>query len=284
MHASESPDWGTVITRTRGILAVKGYTPNFVVGALLSLAAPAIGGLLSGKKYAIVGAAIALTVAIWLLAIAMIRQLSPPSADAAASPPPTPSYVPLTPPAPNPTRTDPPPEPSVQPPQNVSVSGSSHTTVYQAGRDVLVQPVTIQRVDPNVFRPPTPEVQRALAASIQALRQRHPALAVQIDIETGSSLRFRVADTLGQQLERASIGGFGRTNTFMGVAPEHPVTVWCAPESLALARDVLTSVTAYLRVLPEAHIEVRDGSPSQRVHIFINGLPRFNDDGTVVIE
>jgi hypothetical protein len=239
---------------------------------------------LNGKKYAILGAAIALTVAVWLLAIAMIRQLSPLSADTTASPPPMPSYVPITSPAPTPTRADPLAEPSAQPPQNVSVSGSSHTTVYQAGRDLLVQPVTIQRVDPNVFRPPNLEVQKALAASIQALRQRHPALAVQIDIETGSNLRFRVAETLGQQLERASIGGFGRTNTFMGVAPEHPVTVWCAPESQALARDVLTSVTAYLRVLPKAHIEVRDGSPSQRIHIFINGLPRFNDDGTVVIE
>lgn len=177
------------------------------------------------------------------------------------------------------------PSATAPPSQSVAVTGSSNATVIQAGRDVVVnQPVIVRKVDPTIYKPPSLAVQNRLTSGLQSLVAQYPDLRIQVDVETGSTLRYRVGDTLGTYLEKAGLGGFGRTNTMMGVAPGFAITVWRSPRDEHVAKAAIDVVSAYLRPKGSIDIREREGSPKHQLHFYINGQPHFQEDGSVDIE
>jgi hypothetical protein len=133
--------------------------------------------------------------------------------------------------------------------------------------------------DSGQFAPPSPDVSASVKVQLQALKGRFPEDVVVVEYEAGNHARRSVAEALGRLLESAKIGSCPSGNTFIGRFPDHPVTVFYAPEDEAFRVGLVQALGAYVKAQPVIHYET--WANQHFVRIYLHGEPTFQPDGTV---
>ena len=103
-----------------------------------------------------------------------------------------------------------------------------------------------------------------------------------IKVESGNSLRQKVAEDLGDILSSVGIGFFPRGNTCIGNAPDHPITIWCAKKQLSEVNAFVESIAPYIK--EGIFVDASDSEATLPVQLYINGTPLFFPDGSVIIQ
>jgi hypothetical protein len=135
----------------------------------------------------------------------------------------------------------------------------------------------------NGYRPISSELRATIKQNLSAFSASQAGgFCVIIRVEAGDSLRQRVARELGELLSSANLGNFPRGNTNIGVAPEHPITVWCTKNQLAPVRSFLAAIAPYVK--GEMFIDVSKDDGAGTVTLYLNGIPVFSPDGSVVFQ
>ena len=138
-----------------------------------------------------------------------------------------------------------------------------------------------------IFIPPKTSVIADLSGKLSNFKKNHEAQSpsASIEVESGSSERFKVADVLGRTLSSHGLGGFNRAKTSIGVAPDVPMTLWCGRDTLEIANDFLTAVAAYVSAGSNIAV-LRDDRrcATNQLTLYLNGTPYFHDDGRVQIK
>lgn len=76
---SASIEWQSLLGRTAHALSSGGYAANFIAGFILLLLGPIVAITMSNPRIAIYSAATGLTLLVWIVALVMVRQISPPT-------------------------------------------------------------------------------------------------------------------------------------------------------------------------------------------------------------
>ena len=138
----------------------------------------------------------------------------------------------------------------------------------------------------SIFAPPSTNIIADVSRKLSDFKKNFAAVApsVSIEVESGSRERFKVADLLGQYVASQELGGFNRTKTSVGVAPDFPMTLWCGRDGLKIAPDFLASVAPYVSGGTNVAV-VRDDRRcgANQMILYINGTPYFHDDGSVAV-
>jgi hypothetical protein len=284
--------WGSVFVGTGRALMSRGYIANAAVAVFFFLIAPLFGGLvMHSKKTIIISAAIGLTFAVWLLAYYMIEQTTETQSPAKPRNRPSAPSIPTSTSPTTSTATSKQPNPAapqehMPPPSNpskqeVTISGSPNTTVYQAGRDIIVNK---EPESTSEYRPLSSSLEKKVLDGLKTLKASFPNAVVRVDIEAGSGTRHKLAKALGAYLEEASLGKYPLGNTNIAVAPGYPITITCAATNQAFTDQLIAVISLYIKAKGGMHVESLAERSDSFVRIYLNGEPTFQMDGSVEIE
>lgn len=138
----------------------------------------------------------------------------------------------------------------------------------------------------NEYKALSPDVEAQLISSLKAFKAsiHDNPIHVRVDVENGSSLRNKVAASLGNALSSLGLGGSsqGKGNTFIGVFPDHPVTILCADENQDIAIKFQQAIEIFLR--SGVYIERSHHFPRDFIRVYMYGQPLFNSDGSVIFQ
>ena len=164
--------------------------------------------------------------------------------------------------------------------QTVKVESSPGTMIFQlqGGSTTFTAP------SPSVsdtFKPISPALKDHVLRNLTGLRAACPLGKpfVRVEAEAGSSGRRQVAVELGALLSASSVGDFA-DGTFIGIAPDHPITVYHAPGLQACAQEVAAALHPYIRT----STYFRSDSRLSGIRFYINGTPHFLADGVVELQ
>ena len=165
-----------------------------------------------------------------------------------------------------------------------AVTSSKQQTVQASPGSVNIQADVVNIQSSKEFKPVSAEIETQLREKLRSFEASitRKKLTVSVDIETGSSLRDKVATTLGDALRSAELGYYATGNTFMGVLPEYPVTILCAPEEEETAIKFQKAIAVFLR--GGTHVKAESGFPRDFIRVYLYGQPLFESDGSVTFQ
>lgn len=108
----------------------------------------------------------------------------------------------------------------------------------------------------------------------------HPTLLIQV--ESGDNMRNKVAIEMKGLLSQYGIGYYPKGNTFMGVMPDHSVTIILNPDNKKYIDELFSSLKLFI-ISDDFHFEPNESFPKDVVKFYINGKPTFDLNGTVTI-
>jgi hypothetical protein len=121
-------------------------------------------------------------------------------------------------------------------------------------------------------------------ANIERLKHKyansHPTII--LEIESGNSMRNKVAEDIENLFQKFSLGFYPRGNTYIGRFPDHPITVIGSEKNIGFFRDLVDSISPYLKA--EWFYLVNNGMPNDTLKLYLNGTPSFQPNGSVTIE
>jgi len=134
-----------------------------------------------------------------------------------------------------------------------------------------------------VFQPPSPELQVQIDSGLAEFKSRyadwHPT--VRIEVEAGSISRRKLAEALGGVLQAHSLGGFA-SGTFVGVAPDSPMTFFFGAGDDSCARAFQTAVAPLISgqavFLRDRHLR------TNMIRFYLNGNPLFRTNGNAILQ
>jgi hypothetical protein len=133
------------------------------------------------------------------------------------------------------------------------------------------------------YVPPDTSVRNMVFKNLHDLSSRHDTsnLQVIIEVESGNSLRDKVAKDLGGILSECNLGHYTKGNTYIGRFPDYPITVLCSTLNAHFARDLITSIEP----LMAGKVGVlTDLQSDEIIKMYIYGTPTFSAKGEVGIE
>lgn len=157
-------------------------------------------------------------------------------------------------------------------------------TVANSPGSVIIQADNVNISSNNEFKAVSPALEAQLISSLEAFKAATVGnpIQVRVDIESGSSLRNKVATTLGNALSGIGLGSYPKGNTFMGVLTDHPVTILCANQDRDIAVKFQQAIEIFLR--GGVYIKQEQGFPRGFIRVYMYGQPLFKSDGSVVFQ
>jgi hypothetical protein len=107
----------------------------------------------------------------------------------------------------------------------------------------------------------------------------HPSFI--INIESGNSMRNKVALEFESILTPLNAGIYPKGNTFTGTLPDHPVTIILNPINKQYTDEFLKCIRPFM--ISEYHFEYKESFDVNYVKFFINGQSTFDNNGQVTI-
>ena len=157
----------------------------------------------------------------------------------------------------------------------INVNSNNQSGGITAGIITIVSPQSYQKISKNILS----LVQENLKKLITKYNDSCPNII--LEIESGHSLRKRVAEDIEKILQDFSLGYFCR-NTNIDRFPDHPITVIGTEENIDFLKDFVKSISPYLRT--EWFYSIDNTIPNNNLRIYIYGTPSFQTDGLVTIE
>jgi hypothetical protein len=161
----------------------------------------------------------------------------------------------------------------------ISAPGAFIVTHNQTGE---INTVNINQITSQSYQEISPELKELLNRNLNILKVKYrdsPKLI--IEIESGNSMRDKIARELESFLLPRNLGYYPKGNTFMGRFPEYPVTLLSSKKNLKFTVDFLNSIKPYFE---SKNFVDTSFQSNDFVKIYINGIPTFNRNGTVQIE
>ncbi len=163
-----------------------------------------------------------------------------------------------------------------------------NSTIYTENQSGGSNTVNVTNVRTSAsYTEPSPDILNKLQSQLQEIKNKHkiPNVTwIAINIEAGSSLRFKVANDLESILSSKgkNWARFGRTNTMMGRFPEYPVSIFYTPELEPVVSELKLALEVY--IIDGIILRPAAGYQNGTIEIYINGTPVFDLDGRVKIE
>lgn len=163
-----------------------------------------------------------------------------------------------------------------------------NSTIYTENQSGGSNTVNVTNVMTSAsYKEPSSGIVNKVQSQLQELKNKYkiPNLTwIAINIEAGSSLRFKVANDLESILSSKgkNWARFGRTNTMMGRFPEYPVSIFYNPELEPVVFELKRTLEVYISegIVLRPDAEYLNGT----IEIYINGTPVFDSEGRVKIE
>ncbi len=173
-------------------------------------------------------------------------------------------------------------EPFVELAQTKFPQLETEEALAELARDIEITRALATR---DVFRPLNSNVRGPILQSLRDVRQRHDALAPDVEFTTSGSSATRTK-RLGQELaELLSEAGFKssfKTPAFISVPRRNagPVDLQFHPDAAALVQELAQALGPLITA--RATAEQTPEAPVGLIRFRIHGEPEFNPDGTVV--
>ena len=142
--------------------------------------------------------------------------------------------------------------------------------------------VNINQVSFQSYQKPTQELIYSMSQNLDNLKSKYTnAPKVKIEIESGNSIRHKVALDLEQFLIAKNMGYYPKRNTSTGRFPDFPISIFSSSANLNFAVDFINSLEPYI----DSYFYIDTTSRSNEiVTMYINGTPSFKNNGSVKIE
>jgi hypothetical protein len=174
---------------------------------------------------------------------------------------------------------------NVEPIIDSRIINSTIYTENQSGGSNTVNVTNVRTsasyIEPSIY------ILNKVQSQLQEIRNKHkiPNITwIIINIEAGSSLRYKVANDLESILSSKgkNWASFGRTNTMMGRFPDFPVSIIFNPELETVVSELKKTLELYIidGIILRPDAVYRKGA----IEIYINGTPVFDSDGRVKVE
>jgi hypothetical protein len=135
----------------------------------------------------------------------------------------------------------------------------------------------------NEFKLPNDEISNSININIQKLIKNYPNHPfTTIEIESGNSLRDKVASQLELYMKIDNLGQYSKGNVSMGRFPDYPISVFFNTKNKQYVEDLIESLKSY--IAGEFHFVEMPDFPNNFVRLYINGQPQFDISGKVKIE
>ena len=144
--------------------------------------------------------------------------------------------------------------------------------------------VEIVKHNPNYYTSPNLELESQLSKELIKFKELHKtSLFVEIGIETGSSIRYKIASKLEQLLKKNGIPSHFKSGTsYYGWNQRSPITIKYNPLNEQFSKDFGNLVKTYIN----SDIEYKSDETfeSWKIFFFINGDAIFNKNGSMKIQ
>lgn len=132
------------------------------------------------------------------------------------------------------------------------------------------------------YQPISDEISKELATNLTDLQSKYQHCPqIIIEVESGNSIRDKVAKDLEKVLVPKKLGYYPKGNTYIGRFPDYPISVFSSSENLQYTQDFIRSISPYLK---SQYFIDTSFSSNQQITFYINGTPTFNQEGQVKVE
>jgi len=140
----------------------------------------------------------------------------------------------------------------------------------------------IEELSSHSYKPLDQNLKGQIIKKLTVLKSNYSSFPkLSIEIETGSSMRHKVALELEAIITPLDMGGYGKGNVFMGRFPDYPITVFTNTENLQYVKDLLNILCIYIK--EGITVQPDNRFPANFIRIYINGTPEFYNDGTIKV-
>jgi len=147
---------------------------------------------------------------------------------------------------------------------------------------IVTDTITIN-FNSNAYKKPSNKLTRTIFENLKGLKQKYPSPPVIIiQVESGNSQRRKVALQLERFLSEYWLGGYPSGNTSIGRFPEHPISIIYNSKNDLYVKDFLVAICPYMP--KEYYLESDDNYSSNRIILYLNGVPLFSNNGSVIFE
>ncbi|MFA5031699.1 MAG: hypothetical protein WC614_01650 [bacterium] len=115
----------------------------------------------------------------------------------------------------------------------------------------------------------------------QLIREFSQPPKIFIEIESGNSMRNKVAYDLETLLKSFNLGQYAQGNTYIGRFPDHPITIICNSQNKEFVDKFIKAIEPYIKC--QYYIDSNTIFSTDIIKFYINGTPSFEMDGRVQI-
>jgi len=172
---------------------------------------------------------------------------------------------------------------------NVKVDNNNKSSKINAPSALIVtqnqsgnNTVNINQLTSQSYKKISKELNVKLNKNFDILISRyktHPL--IKIEIESGNSMRDKVARDLESFLYSRELGIYPKGNIFIGRFPDYPVSVFSSKKNYQFTIDFINTLKLYIE--SKFHIDTTFRS-NDFINLYINGAPTFDENGKIKIE
>lgn len=141
----------------------------------------------------------------------------------------------------------------------------------------------VNNPDSSKYAQPSNQLKRSIHDNLKSLTDKYKnSPNIIIEIESGSSLRDKVALDFEFILLDLNLGNYPKGNTFIGRFPDNPITIFYNAGNQQFVSDFIIAINPYIK--GEFQVEPSDSFSSNFVKIYFNGVPSFDEDGSVIFQ
>jgi hypothetical protein len=142
--------------------------------------------------------------------------------------------------------------------------------------------VNINQMTSQSYQPISKEINDQVNKNLTNLKIKYPnAPIIHIEIESGNSMRNKVARDLEIYFVTMNLGFYPKGNTSIGRFPDSPISIFTSKSNLMFTQDLINAIKPFIDC--KYIIDTAFGS-SDFIRFYINGTPTFSDNGSVKIE
>ena len=145
-----------------------------------------------------------------------------------------------------------------------------------------INTVTINQVTSQSYQKISKDLKSTINKNLDNLKsiyKYHPKVI--LEIESGNSLRHKVASDLEQLLYLREMGYYPKGNTWIGRYPNYPVTILSSKQNFNFTIDFIKSIKPYIDSFYFIDTTMRT---NESIKMYINGTPTFRSNGSLKIE